>query len=111
MNMTASCAEWRCGSSSAGTQASVCMCARRGGSLPTAKALARHQGLGALITKIAEPRQLKTQDVKGVLDDLVAFAYAAVKKNREVLIPGFAPLKLKHKPARKAITRGCSRKR
>ena len=66
--------------------------------------LPRHRGLGGVIMKIAKSRQLKTTDVKGVLDDIWAHAYADVKKNREVAVPGFMPLKLKPQPARKAST-------
>ena len=55
--------------------------------------------MGALITKIAESRQLKTQDVKGVLDDAYSFAYAALQKGRRINV-GPMELKLKHKPAR-----------
>ena len=54
--------------------------------------------------KIAKSRHSKTTDVKGVLDGVWAHAYADVKKNREVAVPGFMPLKLKPQPARKTIT-------
>ena len=66
--------------------------------------LPRHEGYGALMKKIAKSTQLQTQDVKAVLYHAWTFAYAEVKKNKEVRIPGFEPLKLKHKPARKTGT-------
>ena len=64
--------------------------------------LPRHESYGALMKKIAESTQLKTQDVKAVLRAAWAIAYAEANQNTEVRTPGFQPLKLKHKPTRKA---------
>ena len=52
--------------------------------------------------KIAKSTQLTTHDVKAVLRAAWAIAYAEANKNTEVRIPCFEPLKLKHKPTRKA---------
>ena len=62
----------------------------------------RHEGYGALMKKIAKSTQLTTHDVKAVLRAAWAIAYAEANKNTEVRIPGFQPLKLRHKPTRKA---------
>ena len=64
--------------------------------------LPRHEGYGALMKKIAKSTQLTTHDVKAVLRAAWAIAYAEANKNTEVRIPCFEPLKLKHKPTRKA---------
>ena len=62
--------------------------------MPSSVPLPRHQGLGGLIKKIAKTRQLKTEDVQGVIADLHAYAIAEVKKGRKVYIPQLTALKL-----------------
>ena len=62
--------------------------------MPSSVPLPRHQGLGGRIKKIAKTRQLKTEDVQGVLADLHAYAIAEVKKGRKADIPQLTTLKL-----------------
>merc|ERR1719172_129716 len=58
---------------------------------------------GAIAAKIAEKTELKPKVVKAVFNELNAIAQSEVKKNEKFTIPQLVVLKLKHKPAMKAM--------